>query len=243
MADLLPSIPDSSAREDRTPRVVGLDEDAADEVFGALGSETARSLFAALTEEPAHPSALAERVETSLQNAQYHLGNLEDAELVEVVDTAYSAKGREMDVYAPADRALVVFAGEETDQSLLSKALGRLLGGLGVLSALSVVAEGLFGDETAASGPSYLVESDDAAAVDDGDSVTASGDDLRVADDAAAEEPAVEAMGSLADEFTWVGDLLLATGLSPGLAVLVVGGSLLGLGVAAWYLGKRQTLL
>jgi len=154
MADLLPSIPDSTPPEDAEPRVVGLDDDDADDVLGALSSTTARELFAALNDDPAHPSALAERVDTSLQNVQYHLGKLDDAGMVEVVDTAYSEKGREMDVYAPADRPLVLFAGDEEDETLLNRALGRLLGGVGVLAGATLSVRGLVGaDETGETTP------------------------------------------------------------------------------------------
>jgi len=139
MADLLPSIPDTSAAEDAEPRVVGLESDDADDLLSALSSTTARELFAELNEEPNTPSALAERVDTSLQNAQYHLENLEDADLIEVVDTAYSEKGREMDVYAPCDKPLVVFAGSEDESSTLKTALSRLLGGIGVLAIGSLL--------------------------------------------------------------------------------------------------------
>ncbi len=72
-------------------------------------------------------------MDTSLQNVQYHLGNLSEADLIEVTDTRYSEKGREMNVYAPADRALVVVAGREDETRGLKGALTRLIGGVGVL--------------------------------------------------------------------------------------------------------------
>ncbi len=144
---LLPSRSEAEPPEDAGPRVIGLDSDDADDVLAALSSETARSLLGAIHDEPAPPSELADRVDTSLQNAQYHLGKLEDAGAIEVVDTAYSAKGREMDVYAPADQPLVVFAGDEDDGSTLRAALSRLLGAVGVLAfaslAVQAAAEGI----------------------------------------------------------------------------------------------------
>jgi DNA-binding transcriptional ArsR family regulator len=70
-------------------------------------------VLAALYEEPTVASALADRVGTSAQNVHYHLTNLRDADLVEVVDTWYSSKGVEMDVYAPAGDPLVLAAGRE----------------------------------------------------------------------------------------------------------------------------------
>jgi hypothetical protein len=80
-------------------------------------------------------------VDTSLQNAQYHLGNLEDAGLIEVADTVYSEKGREMNRYAPADRPLVVFAGREEESRGLESALKNLLGAVGLLGVMSLLVQ------------------------------------------------------------------------------------------------------
>ncbi len=146
MADLLPSSPDTSAADEPAPRVVGLDDEAADELLGALSSTTARELLDELHDEPAPPSDLADRVDTSLQNTQYHLDNLADAGLIEVVDTAYSAKGREMDIYAPADRPLVVFAGTDEAKPTVRSVLSRFLGGVGILGIVSLLVEALAGD-------------------------------------------------------------------------------------------------
>jgi DNA-binding transcriptional ArsR family regulator len=154
---LLPSSPDTTT-EDTEPRVVGVDDEDADALLSALSSGTARALLSACHDNPAPPSELADEVDTSLQNAQYHLENLEDAGAVEVVDTAYSAKGREMDVYAPADQPLVIFAGEEENESTLKSALSRLLGAVGILGIASLAVQqwfgerGLFGDDRVASG-------------------------------------------------------------------------------------------
>lgn len=137
---LLPSSPDPPTEEGE-PRVVGVDSEDADRLLSALSSETARKLLAGLHDEPATPSGIADRLDTSVQNAQYHLGKLEDAELVRVVDTCYSEKGREMDVYGPADRPLVMFAGRERKTAGLKTALSRLLGGVGVLGLASLVIE------------------------------------------------------------------------------------------------------
>ncbi|WP_135830259.1 ArsR/SmtB family transcription factor [Halorussus halobius] len=141
MADLLPSSPDPAAGEDGAPRVIGVDSDDADDLLAALQSETARDLLAALYDEPATPSALADEIDTSIQNVRYHLEKLTDADLVEGVDTVYSEKGREMTVYAPAAKPLVVFAGSDDETSGLEDALSRLLGGLGVLALSSLVVQ------------------------------------------------------------------------------------------------------
>lgn len=139
MARLLPS--QSEPDVDASPRVVGLDDDDADELLSVLSSKTARQLLGALHDEPTNPAALAETVDTSLQNVQYHLGRLESAGAIEVVDTAYSEKGREMNVYAPADRPLVVVATDNEETAGLSSALKSLLGGVGVVGIVSILAQ------------------------------------------------------------------------------------------------------
>ncbi len=126
-------------------RVVGIREDAADEVFEALSSSTAREILAALYEEPDTASSVAEDCDTSLQNATYHLEKLVDADLVEVADTWYSEQGREMKVYAPASESLVVFAADEASKPSLKERLMRVLGAVGVLGVASLVVQRLFG--------------------------------------------------------------------------------------------------
>jgi DNA-binding transcriptional ArsR family regulator len=140
---LLPSSPDVSP--DSEPRVVGLDSEEADDLMAALSSTTARRLLSELHEDPAPPGEVADRVDTSLQNAQYHLEKLEDAGAIEVVGTAYSEKGREMNVYGPADSPLVIFAGEQERASGLRAALSRLFGGFLALAVGAVAIQELFG--------------------------------------------------------------------------------------------------
>ena len=146
MADLLPSTPDTSAADEAEPRVIGVDSEDADDLLSALSSNTARRLLSALHEEPDTPSSLADRLDTSLQNVQYHLGNLESANVVRVIDTVYSEKGREMKVYAPTDRPLVLFAGREEESVGLKTALRRLIGGVGILAGVSLLVQYLLTD-------------------------------------------------------------------------------------------------
>ncbi|MFC7203539.1 ArsR/SmtB family transcription factor [Haloferax namakaokahaiae] len=143
MAGLLPSAPDTSSADEPSPRVIGLDDDEATDLLAALSSQTARRVLSALHAEPTNAADLAERVETSLQNVQYHLKKLDEAGLIEVVDTVYSEKGREMKVYAPADRPLVVVAATEETRTGLASALSSLLGAVAVLGLLSALVQWL----------------------------------------------------------------------------------------------------
>ncbi len=166
MVDLLPSRPDTSAVDDPDPLVVGVDSEAADDLLAALRSDTGRAILDALYDDPASASALAERTDTSVQNVQYHLEKLQGAELVEVVDTVYSEKGREMKVYGPTARPLVVYAGSDEQTTGLETAVKRLIGSVGVLALASLVVERVVGPlatRTDSSDPDVGVEVDGAA--------------------------------------------------------------------------------
>lgn len=186
MADILPSSPDFGGDPDPDdPRVVGVDTDDADDVLSALSSDTARAILSTLHEDPGAASDLAERVDTTLQNTQYHLERMEDAGLIEVAGTSYSEKGREMDVYAPSDRALVVVAGREEDTDGLVGALKSLLSALFPLGFLAVLVE------FALDGPFALDFFGMAGGGGDGAATTAESADA--ATEAAATETAISA--------------------------------------------------
>ncbi len=139
MARLFPFRSETNA-EDGAPRVVDLEGEDADAVFAALSSTTARRIYAHVDGEPATPSDIAEAVDSSIQNVRYHLEKLEDAGLVQVVDTWYSSRGNEMSVYATTDGPLIVTS-DESRATRLKEALSRLLGGVGVLAGGSLLVQ------------------------------------------------------------------------------------------------------
>lgn len=116
---LLPNRGGRDVDVDATPSVLALDDAGA--VFEALGSTTARQLVGHIYDEPRTASDLSELLDTSLQNVHYHLDRLLDADLVTVIDTWYSPKGREMKVYGPTSDPLVVFAGASDSDVDLSR--------------------------------------------------------------------------------------------------------------------------
>ena len=136
---LLPSSDDVTGGQEGDIQVLGVDEDETAAVFEALASDTARRILIAIYDEPAPPSELADRLDLSLQNVSYHLDNLEDAGVVQVTDTWYSEKGKEMDVYAPADDPVVVFVGIEKRKTGFLSMLKRLVGATGILLFATVL--------------------------------------------------------------------------------------------------------
>ena len=134
---LLPSTDDVTGEQEGEIQVLGVDEDDSADVFEALSSDTARRVLTAIYDESAPPSELADRLDMSLQNVSYHLDNLEEAGVVRVADTRYSEKGREMNVYAPADDPVVVFVGTEERKTGFRDLLKRLVGATGLLFVIS----------------------------------------------------------------------------------------------------------
>lgn len=136
---LLPSppFPESS---DTSPRVLDLTSDDADLIFDALASTTARRILATLHEESAAPAEIAEQLDLSLQNVHYHLRNLQDANLIEEVDTGYSEKGVEMSIYAPTVEPVVLSGGDSDERARLRNLLEQLVGIVTIFGLISMFA-------------------------------------------------------------------------------------------------------
>jgi len=218
----------SSVERGDGSEVVSIREDAADEVFEALSSGTAREILAALYEDPDTASSVADRVDTSLQNASYHIEKLVDADLVEVADTWYSEQGREMKVYAPASDSLVLFASDEASTPTLKDRLLRLLGVVGILGAASLVVQRLVGGRT----PSG--QAADTGGGDGGGFQIASEDAGNATE--TAQQTVREAADSEVTDFAADAADAVAGGVPPGL--LFFAGGLLVLAVVlgfAWY--------
>ncbi|MFB6360087.1 MAG: ArsR/SmtB family transcription factor [Halobacteriales archaeon] len=108
---------------DSSPSVISIE--AAGEVLETLRTENAREILNQLYADPATASDIAGGIDTSLQNVQYHLEQLREAGLVDVVDTWYSAKGTEMKVYGPEAEPLVICAGTAESAAGVRQAVDR----------------------------------------------------------------------------------------------------------------------
>lgn len=111
-------------------RVLGIDKEEADLVLAALSSESARQVLTALNNSPATVAELADMTDLTPQNVSYHLGKLDEADLIRT-DGTHGAGGNEATIYAPA-RSVIVST--ETDaehwrprMSVLGIAIGVLL--------------------------------------------------------------------------------------------------------------------
>lgn len=196
---------------EREPRLVDFDDETADEVFETLSSGTTREIFLELHRDPQTASDLADVTETSIQNVQYHVEKLIEADLVESVDTWYSERGTEMNVYAPCDESLVLVAGDDGEGSL-RRLLERLVAGVVLLVPVSAVVGWLTARRTTTGGAA-------AGGVEDAEAP-------RIAADGAA-DTAAETAGTIAGL-----DPAIAAGLAFFLGGLFV---LLAAVVWLWY--------
>lgn len=156
-----------------------LASDEAGDAFEALSSETARRTLSELYDEPQTASELADSLDTSLQNVDYHVQNLRDAGLIEVATTRYSVTGNEMKVYAPSTNAVLLLSKESTAERIRSR-IARLFStllliGIGAILFRSVIVGGLIDVPLVevAFGPGG---EDDAATAQDGGDAAADAD-------------------------------------------------------------------
>jgi len=221
--------------------VIGVDSDDADDLIGALSSETAREMLSELHDKPATPSEVADRAGTTVQNARYHLENLKEAGLIEVEGTRYSPKGREMDVYAPAE-PLVMFVGREEDSATIRDAVKRFFGTVGVIGIAAVFVEYLFrlyapgattapvdgtGDGTGGgAGDAGALETEDAPS-----EFQQEADSLEPRAGAEETEQAAEAAPTLVER---------VLDLPPGLVFFAAATAVTTVAVAVWYLRNRE---
>lgn len=120
-------------------RIVEMEDRDAITIFETLGSETTYKLYRELQAEPQTPKELAEALDTSLQNVHYHLDKLEEASLIKTVDTWYSKKGIEMNVYAPTHSPLVISFADDSQQRQVRSTLSQTFVLIGIIAVVSMV--------------------------------------------------------------------------------------------------------
>lgn len=137
MSGFIERLQGPTATPDERPRVLDIREADADEVIESLSSETRLAVLRALFDEPGTPSEVADRVDTSVQNINYHLTNLTEAGLVEAIDSRYSEKGQEMTVYGPASDP-IVFVGNADARPDVEQSVRRVVSGVALVGVAAL---------------------------------------------------------------------------------------------------------
>ncbi|SDJ97061.1 Helix-turn-helix domain-containing protein [Halovenus aranensis] len=132
MARLFPSRTESSTDRDDDPAVFYVDDERTAEMISTLSGETALTIFRMLSDDALTASEIADDLDLSVQNASYHLDNLQEADLIEVIDTCYSEKGREMEIYTVTREPKILVLGSEDEGRTLRRAFTALAGAIGI---------------------------------------------------------------------------------------------------------------
>jgi len=92
-----------------------------------ISNDTARKIIELLADAPLSASDIADRLQTPLTTIVYNLENLEGVGLIKIEKIKYSEKGREVKIYAPI-RKLIVVVPEKTDRKSITDILRKYMG-------------------------------------------------------------------------------------------------------------------
>lgn len=92
-----------------------------------ISNDTARQVIELLADAPLSASDIAERLHSPISTIVYNLENLEGVGLIRVDKIKYSEKGREVKIYAPV-RKLIVVVPEKTDKKSVTDLLRKYMG-------------------------------------------------------------------------------------------------------------------
>ncbi len=119
--------------------VVQPGDERAQKIARAMASQTANTIIQAFGGGPLTSSEVARRMKIPpITTASYHIENLLDAGLLEVMETRWSEKGgREVKVYGLANQVLIIAPPASDLRSVLQK-YATLFGGVVVLASIGL---------------------------------------------------------------------------------------------------------
>jgi DNA-binding transcriptional ArsR family regulator len=119
-------MPDNEKDGDEKLLILPLGEESK-KITQVISNDTARQIIELLADAPLSASDIAERLQAPLTTITYNLENLESVGLVKVERIKYSEKGREVKIYAPV-RKLIVVVPEKTDRKSVVDVLRKYMG-------------------------------------------------------------------------------------------------------------------
>jgi DNA-binding transcriptional ArsR family regulator len=96
-------------------------DERAQKIGKAISSQTANDILQLLSKEPKTATDLTDTLHIPMSTIKYHLDNLLAAGLLEVTETRYSVKGREIKVYGVRDQLVIVAPKMTNIRSILLK--------------------------------------------------------------------------------------------------------------------------
>ncbi|MDD3933983.1 MAG: helix-turn-helix domain-containing protein, partial [Methanoculleus sp.] len=111
-------------------------DERAQKIARAMASQTANAVIQAFGGGPLTSSEVSRQMAIPITTASYHIENLLDAGLLEVMETRWSEKGREVKVYGLTNQVLIIAPPISDLRSVLQKY--ATLFGIVVLSSLGL---------------------------------------------------------------------------------------------------------
>jgi DNA-binding transcriptional ArsR family regulator len=96
-------------------------DEQAQKIARAMASQTANAVIQAFGSGPLTSSEVARRMKIPITTASYHIDNLLAAGLLEVMETRWSEKGREVKVYGLANQVFIIAPPVSDLRSVLKK--------------------------------------------------------------------------------------------------------------------------
>ena len=145
--------------------ILPLNEDSK-KITQLLSNEKAMKMLEILADKPMSASDVAENLDMPLTTVKYNLDGLIEADLIQVKETKWSRKGREVKIYEPVQKLIVVAPGSmKKDKasvlSMLKKYLGLVAGAVFAATGLEAITR------TFGTGPGYSQEAATAPVFDD----------------------------------------------------------------------------
>ncbi|MBP2145582.1 DNA-binding transcriptional ArsR family regulator [Methanofollis sp. W23] len=111
-------------------------DEQAKKIAKAMASQTANDILGSLKDGPKSATEIAAALSIPITTLKYHVENLAEAGLIEIVKTKWSSKGREVKIYGLTERLLIVAPQVKDIKSVLLKFMS--LFGFVVLATLVV---------------------------------------------------------------------------------------------------------
>ncbi|WMW23941.1 helix-turn-helix domain-containing protein [Methanolobus sediminis] len=123
--------------------ILPLSEDSK-KITQLLSNEKAMKMLEILADRPMSASDVAEKLDLPLTTVKYNLDGLVEADLIKVKETKWSRKGREVKIYEPVHKLIVVAPGSMKNDrssiiSMLKKYLGLIAGAVFAATGLEAL--------------------------------------------------------------------------------------------------------
>ncbi|MEZ5334463.1 MAG: helix-turn-helix domain-containing protein [Methanolobus sp.] len=107
--------------------ILPLSEDSK-KIAQILSNEKAMKMLEILADKPMSASDVAEKLELPLTTVKYNLDGLIEADLIQVKETKWSQKGREVKIYEPVQKLIVVAPGSMKRQGFSTRHAEKIPG-------------------------------------------------------------------------------------------------------------------